>query len=164
MAGRNGWFNLETATSTMPENQLFENETAFSFLSLSRTQRIWGFAICFGLGFVISLLASILLFLPGFLVSFVLLYTLGIIISLVGTGFLIGFFKQLKLMFKPVRVLATIVFLASLVVVILSAVLLGSEILCLVFVIVEYLAYTWYCLSYIPFARTAVLKTIGLGG
>lgn len=31
-----------------------------------------------------------------------------------------------------------------------------------VFVIIEYLAYTWYTLSYIPFARTAVLKFFGL--
>jgi len=31
-----------------------------------------------------------------------------------------------------------------------------------VFVIIEYLAYTWYTLSYIPYARTAVLKMIGM--
>ena len=31
----------------------------------------------------------------------------------------------------------------------------------LVLVIVEYLAYTWYTLSYIPYARSAVLKVFG---
>ena len=30
-----------------------------------------------------------------------------------------------------------------------------------VFVIIEYLAYTWYTLSYIPYARSAVLKVFG---
>jgi hypothetical protein len=32
-----------------------------------------------------------------------------------------------------------------------------------VLVIVQYLAYTWYSLSYIPYARTAVKKMIGFG-
>jgi len=32
----------------------------------------------------------------------------------------------------------------------------------LVFVIIEYLAYTWYTLSYIPYARSAVLKVFGV--
>lgn len=31
-----------------------------------------------------------------------------------------------------------------------------------VFVILEYLAYTWYTLSYIPYARTGVLKVVGM--
>jgi hypothetical protein len=31
-----------------------------------------------------------------------------------------------------------------------------------VFVVIEYLAYTWYSLSYIPYARSAVLKLVGL--
>lgn len=31
-----------------------------------------------------------------------------------------------------------------------------------VLVIVEYLAYTWYTLSYIPYARSAVLKVFGM--
>ena len=33
-----------------------------------------------------------------------------------------------------------------------------------VFVIIEYLAFGWYTLSYIPYARTAVLKAVGMGG
>jgi len=98
----------------------------------------------------------------GQLTLFAVLFVIGTIISLVGTGFLIGFFRQLKLMFKPVRVLATIVFIASIVLVFIAAFVLGSDILCLVFVILEYLAYTWYTLSYIPYARTAVLKVIGM--
>lgn len=31
-----------------------------------------------------------------------------------------------------------------------------------VFVVLEYLAFLWYTLSYIPYARTAVLKVFGL--
>lgn len=32
----------------------------------------------------------------------------------------------------------------------------------LVFVFIEFLAYTWYTLSYIPYARDAVKKVVGL--
>lgn len=98
-------------------------------------------------------------------------------------------------MFKPVRLLATVVFLASIALVFVGAFVIRNEVcplavprVCsrspplgplhrqvpleplpshltcpLVFVIIEYLAYTWYCLSYIPYARSAVLKVVGLG-
>lgn len=39
-----GWFNLEAAAGTIPETQFFEGESAFKFLGLSRTQRLYGFA------------------------------------------------------------------------------------------------------------------------
>lgn len=35
--------HAETAGNVVPENQLFENESAFSFLKLTRTQRLYGF-------------------------------------------------------------------------------------------------------------------------
>ncbi|KAF8582070.1 SFT2-domain-containing protein [Ramaria rubella] len=158
-----GWFNLESATNIVPENQLFEGDSAFSFLGLTRTQRLYGFIGCMVIGFVLSLLGAILLFL-GQLATFALLFALGTIISLVGSGFVIGFLRQLKLMFKPVRVVATIVFLVSIGLVFVGAFVLRADILCIVFVIIEYLAFTWYTLSYIPYARTAILKMIGMGG
>ncbi|CAE6413426.1 unnamed protein product [Rhizoctonia solani] len=102
-----GWLNLEGVTDT----QVFENEPAFNF-GLSRTQRLYGFVGCLAVGFILSILGSCLLFL-GALGSFALLYTIGIVVSLIGTGFLIGFGKQLQLMFKPVRVVATIIFLGT---------------------------------------------------
>ncbi|KAG8748138.1 hypothetical protein FRC10_008871 [Ceratobasidium sp. 414] len=147
-----GWLNLEGVT----DQQMFDNDSAFSMLGLSRTQRLYGFVGCLAIGFVLSILGTCLLFL-GALTSFALLYTIGIIVSLIGTGFLIGFLKQLKVMFKPVRVVATIVFFAT-----IGLVFVGAFVLCIVFVIIEYLAYTWYCLSYIPYARTAVKNLVGM--
>ncbi|CAE6519393.1 unnamed protein product [Rhizoctonia solani] len=132
-----GWLNLEGVTDT----QVFENEPAFNF-GLSRTQRLYGFVGCLAIGFVLSILGSCLLFL-GALGSFALLYTIGIVVSLIGTGFLIGFGKQLQLMFKPVRVVATIIFLATIGLVFVGAFVIKIAVLCLIFVIIEYLAYTW---------------------
>ncbi|KAL9715031.1 hypothetical protein Ac2012v2_001691 [Leucoagaricus gongylophorus] len=156
-----GWFNLEAGTSVVPETQFFEGDSAFKFLGLSKTTRLYGFIACLAIGFLLSLLGSIVLFL-GQLGSFAVLYVFGTVISLIGTGFIIGFFKQLKLMFKPVRVVASIIFLASIGLVFVAAFVLHSDILCLIFVIIEYLAYTWYTLSYIPYARSAVLKVFGV--
>jgi len=39
-----GWFNLESANGVIPDTQFFEGESAFSFLGLTRTQRLYGFA------------------------------------------------------------------------------------------------------------------------
>jgi len=142
---------------------MFEGDSAFSFLGLTRTQRLYGFVGCIVIGFILSILGTVML-LIGFLSLFALLYSIGLIVSLLGSGFLIGFGKQIKQMFKPVRVIATLVFIATIGLVFVGAFVIGNDILCLVFVIIEYLAYTWYCLSYIPYARTAILKTIGLGG
>jgi len=161
MAASKGWFNLETAAGTIPETQFFEGDSAFKFLGLTRTQRLYGFIGCLAIGFVLSILGSALLFL-GQLGSFAVLYAFGTLISLAGTGFLIGFYSQLKLMFKPVRVVATIVLLATIALVFVGAFVLDNDILCIIFVIIEYLAYTWYSLSYIPYARTAVLKMFGM--
>ena len=62
---------------------------------LTRMQRFYGFGICFGAGFLISFLSTFLLF-GGQIGAFAALYTIGNILSLVGTGFLTGFVNQLK--------------------------------------------------------------------
>jgi hypothetical protein len=86
-------------------------------------------------------------------------------------------------MFNPVRVVATIVFIATVGLVFVGAFVIRisvsricvlqsgrrelisccgtPQVLCIIFVIIEYLAYTWYCLSYIPYARTAIKNMIG---
>lgn len=156
-----GWFNLETAAGTIPETQFFEGDSAFKSLGLTRTQRLYGFAGCYAIGLVLSVLGTVMLFIGG-LASFAVLYALGTVISLIGTGFLIGFAKQMKLMFKPVRVVATIVFLAMIAMIFVAAFVLNNGTLCIIFVVLEYLAFLWYTLSYIPYARTAVLKVFGM--
>ncbi len=84
-------------------------------------------------------------------------------------------------MFKPVRIVATIVFLAMIIMIFISAFVIHNSTLCFskhistydycssfaqargaVFVVLEYLAFLWYTLSYIPYARSAVLKVFGL--
>jgi len=161
MAGR-GWLNIEAAGGAIPETQFFEGDSAFAFLSLSRTQRLYGFIGCTGVGFVLSILGTALLFLPGQLGVFAVLFALGTIVSLVGSGFLIGFGRQIKMMFKPVRLIATIIFLGSIAMIFVAAFVLNNDLLCIIFVIIQYLAYIWYSLSYIPYARAGILKLVGM--
>jgi hypothetical protein len=68
------------------------------------------------LGFCLSLVGTILLFI-GATGIFAIMFSVGIVVSLVGTGFLVGFLSQLKQMFKPVRVVATAAMLGSIVMV-----------------------------------------------
>lgn len=68
------------------------------------------------IGFALSIVGSIMLFI-GLTSLFAILYSVGVVVSLVGTGFLVGFLRQLKLMFKPVRVVATGILLVSFVLV-----------------------------------------------
>ncbi|KAJ3037956.1 hypothetical protein HDV00_001159 [Rhizophlyctis rosea] len=68
--------------------------------NLTRMQRFYGFGICFVAGFVVSILSTILLSV-GSITGFAVLYTLGNVISLVSTGFLVGFITQFKLHEAP---------------------------------------------------------------
>ncbi|CAD6575460.1 MAG: hypothetical protein TREMPRED_001426 [Tremellales sp. Tagirdzhanova-0007] len=111
-------------------------------------------------GLAVSLVGAILLFL-GATGAFATLFGVGSILSLVGTGFLVGFKKQLETMFKPVRIVATLLLFASIVMTFVSAFVLPT-ILCIVFVIVQYLAFLWYSLSYIPYARTLAKSWVGM--
>ncbi|XP_015748636.1 PREDICTED: vesicle transport protein SFT2A-like [Acropora digitifera] len=84
---------------------------------------------------------------------FAIFYSLGNVTALASTCFLMGPVKQLKNMFKEKRLIATIVMLVCLVLTLCAALWWKSNGLALVFCILQYLAMTWYCLSYIPFAR-----------
>uniref|UniRef100_A0A3B5MD24 Vesicle transport protein n=1 Tax=Xiphophorus couchianus TaxID=32473 RepID=A0A3B5MD24_9TELE len=119
--------------------------------------RMKGFLICFVLGAVCSILATCLLWIPGFgLPVFAVLYTIGNLCALASTMFLIGPLRQLKNMCAKVRALAT----NSVVLVLVLQ--WKNNGLALLFCVLQFLAFTWYGLSYIPFARDAVIKMFSL--
>ncbi|XP_009435626.2 vesicle transport protein SFT2B isoform X2 [Pan troglodytes] len=115
--------------------------------SLSWGTRIKGFIACFAIGILCSLLGTVLLWVPRKgLHLFAVFYTFGNIASIGSTIFLMGPVKQLKRMFEPTRLIATIM------------VLWHNKGLALIFCILQSLSLTWYSLSFIPFARDAVKK------
>ncbi|XP_076163265.1 vesicle transport protein SFT2A isoform X1 [Ptiloglossa arizonensis] len=128
--------------------------------TLSWSTRIKGFAICFIVGILCSFLGSFALFLNKGLTVFAVFYTLGNIISLASTCFLMGPFNQIKKMFAATRVIATILVFVTIAMTLFAALHLKNPGLALLFIIIQSLAMTWYSLSYIPYARDAVKKTV----
>ena len=85
--------------------------------------------------------------------------TIGNIIALCGSCFLKGPKSQMKNMFHETRQYATIAYLTSMVLtlVVAFAPIPGPKsLLLLILLLIQYAGITWYCLSYIPFARDAV--------
>ncbi|KAK4523976.1 hypothetical protein GAYE_SCF00G1874 [Galdieria yellowstonensis] len=135
-----------------------------SELSLSRTQRLVGFAMCFVAG-AMMLFLSILLLPTSALrpTKFALSFTLGNILVLFSTAFLVGPYRQLQYMFKPVRLLSTCVYLVSLFMAIFFSV---SKVklrypLVVLSIIFEIGALLWYCASYIPFGQAMISRMVG---
>ncbi|XP_046325611.1 vesicle transport protein SFT2B-like [Haliotis rufescens] len=127
--------------------------------TLSWSTRIKGFIVCFVLGVALSMLGSCLLFARNGLIMFAVLYTIGNILSLSSTCFLMGPLNQLKKMFAKTRIIATILVLVMFVLTIVCATALKNGAgLAILFCILQFLALTWYSLSYIPFARDAAKK------
>lgn len=129
-------------------------------MTFSWSTRIKGFAICFVIGVVCSILGSALLAIPSSkgLTLFALFYTVGNILSLSSTCFLMGPCNQLKKMFAETRIFATIIVVVCIVLTLMSALWWKKAGLAILFCILQFVALTWYSLSYIPFARDAVKK------
>lgn len=126
--------------------------------TLSYSTRVKWFIICFGAGIMCSILGTALLFLPRGPQLFAVFYTLGNIAALSSTCFLMGPLKQLKRMFEPTRLLATCVMLLCFILTLCSVFWWHKKGLAIIFCILQFLAMTWYSISYIPYARDAVLK------
>ncbi|TNN66683.1 Vesicle transport protein SFT2A [Liparis tanakae] len=111
--------------------------------TLSYSTRVKWFVICFAGGILCSILVSVSAF-HGEKASFVFPLT---------TCFLMGPLKQLQRMFEPKRLIATIVMLLCLVLTLCAVFWWHKKGLAIIFCILQFLAMTWYSISYIPFAR-----------
>ncbi|XP_054803442.1 uncharacterized protein LOC129306735 [Prosopis cineraria] len=141
-----------------------EEGNSFAFMdefnrncTLSTEQRLHGFVICFVAGLTCTLLSMLVFLNP---VKFGITFTLGNLLSLGSTAFLIGPKRQLTMMLDPVRIYATAVFLASIIIALICALYAHNKLLTLLAIILEFGALVWYSLSYIPFARSMVSKIL----
>ncbi|GAA5957343.1 hypothetical protein JCM8115_006962 [Rhodotorula mucilaginosa] len=152
------WNKLSGSESAaIVDNMTTGDDSAFKFLDLTRTQRLYGFGICLVCGFALSLIGAIC-FVLGQITLFATLYTLGVVCSLVGTGFLLGFWKQCKMMMDPVRIYAAGIFLLCIALTFVFAFAIEIDVLVIIFAVATYLSYAWYSLSYIPYARALARK------
>ena len=132
---------------------------------LTAQQRLYGFGICFGIGCLVSL-GSMVFFkrlLAGHPAGFAVNYTVGNLVSMASTGFLIGPARQMKNALKPTRIAAFITYVSAMVGTLFCALFLPSLAphmsqgllagLVVICIIIQFCAMFWYRLSYIPFAR-----------
>ncbi|CAG8524136.1 10459_t:CDS:2 [Paraglomus brasilianum] len=101
------WDSSESDQGTMDDKSVFDD-----CFKLSRTQRLYAFGIWH----------SSLALIQGNIAGFAVLYTLGNVVSLISTGFLVGFKKQVKTMFAPVRWFASVLFLAAMAATLVAAI------------------------------------------
>merc|ERR1740123_1258645 len=88
--------------------------------------------------------------------KFAVLYTFGNVIAIASTCFLWGPCAQLKSMFKSHRLIATSIYLCSMIATLYCAFTHQKTILVIFCIIVQFAALLWYCLSFIPYARQMV--------
>ncbi|XP_075660704.1 uncharacterized protein LOC142630577 isoform X1 [Castanea sativa] len=159
------------------EQQEEESSSSFAFMddfnrncTLSTKQRLYGFAICFAAGLACTLLSMLVFFNP---IKFGMTFTMGNLLSLGSvlrmlswtrlfgsTAFLIGPKRQVTMMLDPVRIYATALYLASMIIALFCALYVHNKLLTLLAIILEFGALIWYSLSYIPFARSMVSKVM----
>jgi hypothetical protein len=150
-SGSSGTDTLLAMGAMAPNSELFGNKCC----NLTVKQRAVGFGICFLLGVIISFCSTMTIGNPT---QFGILYSLGNMIALFSTAFLVGPKRQCANMFHKKRVIATAVYLIALVGTLAVAIGTQSTIGTLAMLVVQFIALVWYTLSYIPYARTAAAK------
>ncbi len=134
------------------------------FPSMSWSTRVTGFLTCTLMGMVLNVISigSFLKLLTGNPSKFAIVYSLGNLLQLFGTAFLVGFQSQLKNMWDLKRRYPVIIFLISTAATIavpfydrsLKGVIVAG-------LLTQWGSFTWYSISYIPFAQTIVRRMVG---
>ncbi|XP_059290167.1 uncharacterized protein LOC132043726 isoform X1 [Lycium ferocissimum] len=125
--------------------------------TFSTKQRLYGFAICLSTGIACTLLSMLVFFNP---IKFGITFSFGNLLALGSTAFLIGPKRQVTMMLDPVRIYATAIYIASIIIALFSALYVRNKLLTLLSIILEFGALIWYSLSYVPFARSMVSKVM----
>lgn len=136
-----------------------EEEGDITCPSLSYKQRIMGFAGTLGVALVISILSFVVLFQQNY-IMFGVLNTLANVCSLLSSLFLAGPKKQIKKMFDKTRIIATLVYLFTMIMTFIVALVLKIPWLVILCVFIQYLAMLWYGISYIPYARDLIIRIV----
>ena len=149
-----GWFSEKHESARDSLGLLPGNQPSYC-PSMTYTQRMYGFAICLGLGILVSLLSCIFIFFLDF-VAFGVTYTIGNLMSIGSSLFLSGPVRQIQSMCRPVRAICTIVYFVSMALTLFVALYVQSGLLTLLCAAIQFCALVWYMLSYIPYAQNCL--------
>ena len=140
----------------VPDSLSFANtEDSSCFPSLSFRERLMGFLLCLGLSIFLYILAwyRMVSILVGDSTRFAITYTMGNLLSILATGFLIGFKRQLSTVCDENRRLASTIYLGAMVLTLFSSMILQNSLITLVAIGVQVVAFVWYSASYVPWGR-----------
>ncbi|KAL0481370.1 vesicle transport protein SFT2D1 [Acrasis kona] len=129
-------------------------------VTLTSQQRMIGFFICLGIG--IAFIAVAMITLPSILLMakfFAVMYSF-----VASVCFLVGPVQQLKNMFVPSRAISSGVYLFSLIMTLVAALVLHSAGLVVLMLIAQFLSLAWYILSYVPFAQRIITMLFSTAG
>jgi hypothetical protein len=121
---------------------------------MSYQTRVYGFVGCFAMGTFLSISSSF--FVPMILLKpakFAVPYTLGNVLSVLSSLFLVGPRRFFNTMFGEDRRVASIVYLTTLLLTLVAALILHSGLLTFAFIFIQFASYLWLMASYIPFGR-----------
>uniref|UniRef100_A0A0D3F6J1 Vesicle transport protein n=1 Tax=Oryza barthii TaxID=65489 RepID=A0A0D3F6J1_9ORYZ len=119
---------MEVDEESAPEEQSFFDD------------RLYGFAICLAAGLTCTFLSMLVFFNP---VKFGVTFTLGNLMALGSTAFLIGPKRQFDMMLDSVRIYATAIYIASIIIALFCALFVHSKLLTLLAIILEFGALVW---------------------
>eukprot|EP01126_Amoeba_proteus_P017021 TRINITY_DN1803_c0_g1_i6.p1 TRINITY_DN1803_c0_g1~~TRINITY_DN1803_c0_g1_i6.p1 ORF type:complete len:189 (-),score=18.11 TRINITY_DN1803_c0_g1_i6:460-957(-) len=123
--------------------------------NLSLKKRLMGFCFCCLVAMFLTAMAVLMLVKKKYTI-FAICFSLANIIALSATLFLVGPKKQFKRMLRPTRLTAFIVFVAATVGTIVCAFTIRKVALIIVLCVIQWVAFLWYCLSFVPYARSCV--------
>ncbi|KAG0502412.1 hypothetical protein HPP92_002484 [Vanilla planifolia] len=118
--------------------------------SLSPLQRLYAFAACLVAGLAFMLLSLVFFTRP---IKFAVMFSLGNVLAIGSTAFLIGPVQQTRMMLDPVRIYSTAVYIVSVILALVCALWIHNKVLTLIAIVIEICSLIWYSLSYVPFAR-----------
>ncbi|EFJ42503.1 hypothetical protein VOLCADRAFT_83604 [Volvox carteri f. nagariensis] len=132
-------------------------------MTLSWRNRLIGFGCCFGFGCLLTIISIPMLWTVQ-ITKFAILYSVGSVVSVMSTLFLMGPVKQCQRMFEEKRILATIVYIAAIAGTLAVAFTTGNAGLCLIMLVIQLLALIWYCVTWIPGGQAALKSIIFRSG
>lgn len=94
----------------------------------------------------------------GYPRDFAIKYTLGNIIAICSTAFIIGPMRQVRNMSASHRWLAAMLYVGAMILTLVSAFYAKSAFITLLCIIAQFCAMVWYVASYIPFGRRMIAK------
>ena len=161
------WFrNNNDNESSAPQESILDSLNPFyssdeqdpynlgSYFKLSYETRLYSFIGFSIVGVLFSLIGSLMIFSAN-LTGFAIAYSFGAICMMLATLFLFGPMKQIKNMFSTVhRTIAVITYLTAIVMTLISALLWQNGFLCLIFLVIQLIAYFWYMITSIPGGQT----------